>query len=68
MITALLPVSIKGNFPFLSAIPGGYVGSAVILGKPRVHQGDIVITLVNACVCMLIGNLAGIFPQNSMIG
>ena len=53
-------MTIEGNFPFLSAIPGQFVGAAVFFGNLGAHQGDIMATLINTCVCMLIGNCAGI--------
>ena len=53
-------MTIEGNIPLLSAIPGQFVGAAVFFGNLGGHKGDIVATLVNTFVCMLIGNLAGI--------
>ena len=53
-------MTIEGNIPLLSAIPGQFVGAAVFFGNLGAHKGDIVATLVNTFVCMLIGNLAGI--------
>ncbi len=53
-------MTIEGNVGLLSAIPGQFVGAAVFFGNLGAHQGDIVATLVNTCVCMLIGNCAGI--------
>jgi hypothetical protein len=53
-------MTIEGNLGLLSAIPGQFVGAAVFFGNLGAHQGDIVSTLVNTCICMLIGNLAGI--------
>jgi hypothetical protein len=53
-------MTIEGNIPLLSAIPGQFVGAAVFFGNLGGHKGDIVDTLVNTFVCMLIGNLAGI--------
>lgn len=53
-------MTIEGNIPLLSAIPGQFVGAAVFFGNLGGHKGDIVETLVNTFVCMMIGNLAGI--------
>jgi hypothetical protein len=53
-------MTIEGNIPLLSAIPGQFVGAAVFFGNLGGHKGDIVDTLVNTFVCMLIGNFAGI--------
>lgn len=53
-------MTIEGNIPLLSAIPGQFVGAAVFFGNLGGHKGDTVATLVNTFVCMLIGNLAGI--------
>jgi hypothetical protein len=53
-------MTIEGNIPLLSAIPGQFVGAAVFFGNLGGHKGDIVATLINTFVCMLIGNLAGI--------
>ncbi|UCF00759.1 MAG: DUF1097 domain-containing protein [Deltaproteobacteria bacterium] len=53
-------MTMEGNIPLLSAIPGQFVGAAVFFGNLGGHKGDIVVTLVNTFVCMLIGNLAGI--------
>ncbi len=53
-------MTIEGNIPLLSAIPGQFVGAAVFFGNLGGHKGDIVATLVNTFVCMLIGNFAGI--------
>jgi hypothetical protein len=53
-------MTIEGNIKLLAAIPGQFVGAAVFFGNLGAHQGDIFATLVNTCVCMLIGNLAGI--------
>jgi hypothetical protein len=53
-------MTIEGNIPLLSAIPGQFVGAAVFFGNLGGHKGDIVDTLVNTLVCMLIGNLAGL--------
>jgi hypothetical protein len=53
-------MTMEGNIPLLSAIPGQFVGAAVFFGNLGGHKGDIVITLVNTAVCMLIGNFAGI--------
>jgi hypothetical protein len=53
-------MTIEGNIPILAAIPGQFVGAAVFFGNLGGHEGDIVLTLVNTFVCMLIGNLAGI--------
>ncbi len=53
-------MTIEGNISYLSAIPGQFVGAAVFFGNLGAHQGDIVLTLVNTAVCMLIGNFAGI--------
>lgn len=53
-------MTMEGNIPLLSAIPGQFVGAAVFFGNLGGHKGDIVVTLINTFVCMLIGNLAGI--------
>ena len=53
-------MTMEGNIPLLSAIPGQFVGAAVFFGNLGGHEGDIVATLINTFVCMLIGNLAGI--------
>ena len=53
-------MTMEGNIPILAAIPGQFVGAAVFFGNLGGHDGDIVTTLVNTFVCMLIGNLAGI--------
>jgi hypothetical protein len=53
-------MTIEGNIPLLSAIPGQFVGAAVFFGNLGGHKGDIVDTLVNTFVCMLIGNFAGL--------
>lgn len=53
-------MTMEGNIPLLSAIPGQFVGAAVFFGNLGAHKGDIVATLINTFVCMLIGNLAGI--------
>jgi hypothetical protein len=53
-------MTIEGNIPLLSAIPGQFVGAAVFFGNLGGHKGDIVDTLVNTLVCMLIGNFAGL--------
>lgn len=53
-------MTMEGNIPLLSAIPGQFVGAAVFFGNLGGHKGDIVATLINTFVCMLIGNLAGI--------
>lgn len=53
-------MTIEGNISLLSAIPGQFVGAAVFFGNLGGHKGDIVATLVNTFVCMLIGNFAGI--------
>jgi len=53
-------MTIEGNIPLLSAIPGQFVGAAVFFGNVGGQKGDIVATLVNRFVCLLIGNLAGI--------
>ena len=53
-------MTIEGNIPLLSAIPGQFVGGAVFFGNLGAHKGDIVATLVNTFVIMLIGNFAGI--------
>ena len=53
-------MTMEGNIPVLSAIPGQFVGAAVFFGNLGGHKGDIVATLINTFVCMLIGNLAGI--------
>jgi hypothetical protein len=53
-------MTIEGNIPLLSAIPGQFVGAAVFFGNLGGHKGDIVDTLVNTLMCMLIGNFAGL--------
>lgn len=53
-------MTIEGNIPILSAIPGQFVGAAVFFGNLGAHKGDIWVTLLNTAVCMVIGNLAGI--------
>lgn len=53
-------MTIEGNIPILAAIPGQFVGAAVFFGNLGAHKGDIWLTLLNTCVCMLIGNFAGI--------
>lgn len=53
-------MTIEGNLPLLSAIPGQFVGAAVFFGNLGAHKGDIVDTLVNTFVVMVIGNLAGL--------
>ncbi|MBW1979608.1 MAG: DUF1097 domain-containing protein [Deltaproteobacteria bacterium] len=53
-------MTIEGNIPLLSAIPGQFVGAAVFFGNLGGHKGEIAVTLVNTFVCMIIGNLAGI--------
>jgi len=53
-------MTIEGNIPLLSAIPGQFVGAAVFFGNLGGHKGEIGVTLANTCVCMLIGNLAGL--------
>lgn len=53
-------MTIEGNIPLLSAIPGQFLGAAVFFGNLGGHKGDIWVTLGNTFVCMLIGNLAGI--------
>jgi hypothetical protein len=53
-------MTIEGNIGLLSAIPGQFVGAAVFFGNLGGHKGEIVLTLVNTAVCMLIGNCAGI--------
>jgi hypothetical protein len=53
-------MTIEGNIPILSAIPGQFVGGAVFFGNLGGHKGDIVETLLSTFVCMLIGNLAGL--------
>ena len=53
-------MTIEGNIPLLSAIPGQFVGAAVFFGNLGGHKGDIVDTLVSTFVCMLIGNFAGL--------
>ena len=53
-------MTIEGNIPLLSAIPGQFVGAAVFFGNLGGHKGDIAATLVSTFVCMLIGNFAGL--------
>ncbi len=53
-------MTIEGNIPLLSAIPGQFVGAAVFFGNLGAQKGDILAALANTFVCMLIGNLAGI--------
>jgi hypothetical protein len=53
-------MTIEGNIPLLSAIPGQFVGAAVFFGNLGAHEGDIPTTLINTMVCMVIGNFAGI--------
>jgi hypothetical protein len=53
-------MTMEGNIPLLSAIPGQFVGAAVYFGNLGAHKGDIWATLLNTLVCMLIGNLAGL--------
>ncbi len=53
-------MTIEGNIPLLSAIPGQFVGAAVFFGNLGAHEGDITATLINTFVCMMIGNFAGI--------
>ena len=53
-------MTIEGNIALLSAIPGQFVGAAVFFGNLGGHKGDILDTLLNTLVCMVIGNLAGI--------
>ncbi len=53
-------MTIEGNIPMLSAIPGQFVGAAVFFGNLGAHKGDIWVTLLSTAVCMLIGNLAGL--------
>lgn len=53
-------MTIEGNIPLLAAIPGQFVGAAVFFGNLGGHNGEIVTTLVNTFVVMLIGNFAGI--------
>jgi len=53
-------MTMEGNIPLLSAIPGQFVGAAVYFGNLGAHKGDIWVTLLSTFVCMLIGNLAGL--------
>jgi hypothetical protein len=53
-------MTIEGNIPILSAIPGQFVGAAVYFGNLGAHEGDIWVTLLSTAVCMLIGNFAGL--------
>jgi len=57
-------MTMEGNIPLLSAIPGQFAGAAVFFGNLGVHvatkKGDVFEALVNTFVCMLIGNFAGI--------
>lgn len=53
-------MTIEGNIPLLSAIPGQFVGAAVFFGNLGAHEGAIPATLINTMVCMVIGNFAGI--------
>ena len=53
-------MTIEGNIPLLTAIPGQFVGAAVYFGNLGGHKGDIWVTLGNTLVCMLIGNFAGL--------
>lgn len=53
-------MTIEGNIPLLSAIPGQFVGAAVFFGNLGAHQGDVPTTLINTMVCMVIGNFAGL--------
>ncbi len=53
-------MTMEGNIPLLSAIPGQFVGAAVFFGNLAVHGGDVPGTLLNTLVCMLIGNFAGL--------
>jgi hypothetical protein len=53
-------MTIEGNIGLLSAIPAQFIGAAAFFGNLGGHNGDIVLTLVNTMVCMLIGNLAGL--------
>ena len=57
-------MTIEGNIPLLSAIPGQFVGAAVFFGNLGGHiamkKGGIPEALVNTLVCMVIGNLAGL--------
>lgn len=65
LLSALIGVfcftmTIEGNIPILSAIPGQFLGAAVFFGNLGAHKGDIWVTLLSTAVCMLIGNFAGL--------
>lgn len=53
-------MTIEGNISFLSLIPGQFLGTAAFFGNLGGHKGDIVATLVNTFVCVLMGNVFGI--------
>ena len=55
-------MTMEGNIPLLSAIPGQFVGAAVFFGNlgGGANKGDILATLIHTFVCMMIGNLAGL--------
>ena len=53
-------MTIEGNIPILSAIPGQFLGAAAYFGNLGAHNGEIWLTLLNTLICMVIGNLAGL--------
>lgn len=53
-------MTMEGNIALLSAIPGPFVGAAVLFGNLGGPNGDLVATLINTLICLLLGSLFGI--------